>query len=183
MTTTRILPLVIGCLLLAPFSAHGQDAPARQGFWFSLGGGVGSHGVSCESCIGSVRETGFTTSFRVGGTFSPQVTLGADLSAWVKPLDDPGRGEYAFMGALMGEAQLYLKPGSGLFLLAGGGYVVDVVDDDLVLDTPGIVVGGGYDIRTGRGFSITPTFKYFRTLDGGNLTSSLYQFGLSATWH
>jgi hypothetical protein len=139
--------------------------------------------VSCETCIGAVRETGFTTSFRVGGTLSPQVTLGADLSGWVKPLDDPGRGKYAFMGALMGEAQLYFKPESGLFLLAGGGYVIDVVDDDLVLDTPGIVVGGGYDIRTGGGFSVTPYMKYFRTVDGGNLTSSLYQFGLAATWH
>jgi hypothetical protein len=183
MTRSRVTILLAGLALVVNSPAGAQEATTRQGFWFSLGGGVGSHGVSCETCIGWVRETGFTTSFRVGGTLSPQVTLGADLSAWVKPLDDPGRGEYAFMGALMGEAQLYFKPQSGLFLLAGGGYVVDVVDDDLVLDTPAIVVGGGYDIRTGRGFSITPYMKYFRTVDGGNLTSTLYQFGLAATWH
>jgi hypothetical protein len=183
MISLRLATLLAGAALLTVTSAVAQEPMPRQGFWFSLGGGVGSHGVSCETCIGGAEETGFTTSFRVGGTLSPQVTLAADLSAWVKPLDDPGRGEYAFMGALMGEAQLYFKPESGLFVLAGGGYVVDVVDDDLVLDTPGIVLGGGYDIRTGRSFSITPYMKYFRTVDGGNLTSTLYQFGLAATWH
>lgn len=183
MTKTRLVLVAVGLPLLALNPAKAQDVPMRQGFWLSLGAGVGSHRVSCESCIGSVHETGASPTFRFGGTLSPQVTLGVDLTAWVKPLDDPGRGEYAFLGSLMGEAQLYLKPESGLFLLAGGGYVVDVVDDDLVLDTPGIVLGGGYDIRTGRGFSITPYMKYFRTLDGGNLTSTLYQFGLAATWH
>jgi hypothetical protein len=183
MTGQRLATLLAAFTLLSITAVNAQEAPIRQGFWFSLGAGLGSHGVSCDNCIGAVRETGFATSFRVGGTLSPQVTLGADLSGWVKPLNDPGRGEYAFMGALMGEVQLYLKPESGLFILAGGGYVIDVVDDDLVLDTPGIVLGGGYDIRAGRGFSITPYMKYFRTIDGGNLTSSLYQFGLAATWH
>ena len=183
MTRVRFTILFAGFFLLSTTSAKAQEAPARQGFWLSLGAGLGSHGVSCESCIGAVRESGLSTSFRLGGTISSQATLGVDLTAWVKPLDDPGRGEYAFMGALLGEVQLYLMPESGLFLLAGGGYVIDVVDDDLVLDTPGIVLGGGYDIRSGRGVSITPYIKYFRTVDGGNLTSTLYQFGLAATWH
>lgn len=182
MTKLRYLLSAFGLLLLAP-SVSAQEAPVRQGFWLSVGAGVGSHGVSCESCIGAVRETGLATSFRLGGTLTSQVTLGVDLMAWVKPLNDPGRGEYAFLGALMGEVQFYPLRESGLFLLGGGGYVVDVVDDDLVMDTPGIVVGAGFDIRTGRGFSITPLFKYLRTVDGGNLTGSLYQVGISATWH
>jgi hypothetical protein len=177
--------LLAGLAFLATSSvAAAQDAPLRRGFWLSLGAGIGSHGVSCGSCIGGTpREGGVTTTFRAGGALSPRVSLGVDLAAWLKPLDDPGRGEYAFLGALMGEAQLYLKPESGLFLLGGAGYIVDVVDDDLVLDTPGIVLGTGIDIPLGRGgFSITPHLKYFRTVDGGNLTSSLYQFVLAATW-
>ena len=176
---------LIGSVLLAQEAATAlpSEASVRRGFWFSLGAGIGSRGVSCYDCIGFQREQGFTTSFRMGGTLSPKVTLGIDLVGWVKPLDDPGRGEYTVFASLMGEAQFYPLAGQGLFLTGGGGYIVDVVDDDLVLDAPGMVLGIGYDIRTGRRFSWTPQFRYLRTLDGGNLTSSLYQGVIAATWH
>jgi len=186
----RLFPLALGFSLIGgslpaqeDAVAGPTDAPVRQGIWGSLGAGFGSHGVSCYDCIGAVREGGFTTSFRLGGTIGPHATLGVDLIAWVKPLDDPGRGEYAFLGALMGELQFYPVARQGFFLLGGGGYIVDVVDDDLVLDSPGIALGIGYDLRTGGGFSLTPQLRYLRTIDGGSLTSSLYQLGIALTWH
>jgi hypothetical protein len=181
----RPVVLAVGfCFIAGALEAQGSggEAAARRGVWLSLGAGLGSHGVGCDDCVGAGREQGLTTSFQLGAALSPRVTLGADLVAWVKPLNEPGRGEYAFFGALMGELQVYPVPRKGLFLLGGGGYIVDVVNDDLVLDTPGIVLGIGYDIRTGRRLSLTPQLKYLRTVDGGNLTSSLYQFGISATW-
>lgn len=182
--------LIVGFSLIAVTASAQQvvapaapDMPARAGFWFSLGAGVGSRGLSCDNCIGAERELGFSTTFRVGATVSPQVTLGINLVGWIKPLDDPGRGEYGFFTALMGMAQVYPFRQRGFFVQGGGGYIIDVVDDDLVLDSPGIILGLGYDLRMRKGFSLTPQINYLRTLDGGNLVSNLYQLGIAATWH
>jgi hypothetical protein len=182
----RLLLLATGFSVIAA-AAPAQESPApgvdRRGFWFSLGAGLGSRGLSCYDCIGLQREQGLTTTFRLGGTLSSQVTMGVNLVGWIKPLNDPGRGKYGVFSALMGVAQVYPFARYGFFVQGGGGYVVDVVEDDLVLDSPGMQLGIGFDVPAGRGFSFTPQINYLRTIDGGNLVSSLYQFGIAATWH
>ena len=188
--TMRLLAIATGLVLLAT-SAVAQEAAgpdqaehhARKGIWFSLGAGLGSRGISCEFCVGVPREEGFSTSFRVGGVVSPTVTLGAALTGWITKLSEPLGGSYSVFSALMGVVQVYPSRLAGFFVQGGGGYIVDVLDDETVIDSPGLTLGLGYDIRVGRNFSLTPHINYLRTLDGGVYNSDLYQFGVAATWH
>jgi hypothetical protein len=176
----RRLLLAFGFLLLGP-TVHAQEQ--RQGFWFSVGAGIGSRRLECTACVGSTGETGFAVNIRMGGTPGPQVTLGAALTGWYKSDNRSSGKRFALFSALMGIVQVYPVRGNGFFLQGGPGYIVDVVDDDLVIDAVGMTVGAGYDIRLKPGFSITPQLNYLRTLDSGALTTSLVQVGVAATWH
>lgn len=175
----RIL-LLLGLTLLCG-TAHAQEE--RQGFWFSVGAGIGNRRLECTACVGSTGETSFATSIRLGGTPGPQVTLGAAITGWIKSDNRSSGKRFALFSALMGIVQVYPIRENGFFLQGGPGYIVDVVDDDLVIDAVGMTVGAGYDIRLKQGFSITPQLNYLRTLDSGALTTSLVQVGLAATWH
>jgi hypothetical protein len=182
----RSLILPIALLSLAQVAVAQEEAvtapPARQGFWFSLGAGLGSRGLSCDFCVGNEREGGFATNFKFGGAVGPNVTLAASLTGWITRHPESRGGRYGVFSSLMGVVQVYPMTDAGLFFQGGGGYIVDVIDDESVIDSPGITLGVGYDLRVGRNFSLTPQVNYLRTIDG-NLVSSLYQFGLAATWH
>lgn len=156
---------------------------ARQGFWASVGAGLGSRGLSCEFCMGSQREEGFATNFRIGGTLNRSVNLGASLTAWITKHPASRGGSYGVFTSLMGVAQVYPVSRAGFYFQGGGGYIVDVIDDESVNEGPGITFGIGYDARVGRNLSITPHVNYLRTIDGDQGTSDLYQFGVAVTWH
>lgn len=184
----RLLIAVGFCLIACSASAQeasqqGSDDPERHGFWFSAGAGIGSRGLSCTECIGSQRERGFSGNLRLGGTVSPQLTFGANIIGWVRTNSEPSGGRHAVFGALMGVAQYYPVKRSGLYVQGGGGYVVDVVDEEAVIHGVGMTVGLGFDVRVGESFSLTPQFNYVRTLDRGAITSSLYQLGVAVSWH
>jgi hypothetical protein len=182
----RLLLLAAGLSLFAsPISAQegAAERQERQGFWVSLGAGMGSRGLSCDFCTGGHRQSGLATSFRVGGTLSPQVTVGANLVGWIKALSPAEGGSYGVFTALMGTLQVYPITRSGFFFQGGGGFIVDVVNSETVVEGPGMILGVGFDIPAGKGFSLTPQINYLRTIGGGNEVTSLYQFGIAATWH
>jgi len=144
------------------FAGHPQK---REGFWIGAGFGCGSASFSadCDDC-GSDREDSFTGHFRLGGTLSERVLLGAETNVWVKEEDDTT----LTLGSVTGTVTFYPVATSGFFLKGGLGFsLVDVTIDlgssDISTNKSGwgFLAGIGYDLRVGGNFSLSPTINYW----------------------
>jgi hypothetical protein len=169
-----------------PADADAQNPQTRQGFFISFGVGGGSFG--CEDC--GDRETGAAALIHLGGTLSPRLLLGADISGWSKSVEDSGGGEARLTHANLTAALQFYPSAAGGFWLKGGigtstlraeasGGGVTISGDETGF---GLTAGLGYDIRLGTNFSLTPYGSFsFGSIEGGSVNHA--QLGLAATFH
>jgi hypothetical protein len=186
----RPLSMLLAALTV-PVIAAAQTPPTRSGFGISFGFGAGSAGAECNSCS-SERDGGLSGYLRLGGYLRPNVFLAAQTNGWVHSED----GVDETLGFLTGVALWYPNVASGLYLKGGLGlasYVATDGTDEISAVAPAMVVGGGYDFRVGKNFSLTPFANYLRSMQGElkandistgfNLSANLFQIGLGFTWH
>jgi opacity protein-like surface antigen len=192
---TRLAAVLVALALFCPMGAAlAQGHPhTRQGFNIGFGVGFGNAGIRCDGCDLD-RQNGGTGYLFIGGTVSPQLTIGGELNGWAKSSDD----EDDSIGSLMAVAHYYPLPTNGLFVLGGAGVTGMELKDKILNDKLesagfGLEVGGGYDWRVARNFSLTPYVQYVHAfgaeakLNGTNLgenaNPNFVQFGLGFTWH
>jgi hypothetical protein len=164
-TVTSIICTSVLVGLALPSAAAAQE---RRGFWFNAGGGVGSATVTCDDCD-SGRETGGVGTFRIGGSLSERVLLGAEFNLWAKKYAiEPGVDGTVNLYNLSGTVAYY-PTGSGFFVKGGAGVAIADVDINIEGTTVtvdigtgfGLVTGAGYDIPLSRRWSITPGVNFW----------------------
>jgi hypothetical protein len=162
--------LVVAAALMptAAGSLHAQHPQTREGFWISFGLGYGSAGISCDGCGAFDREAGFTSYVRLGGTISPRLLLGGDISAWTKTRN----GQTSTLGGMFATLVLYPAPARGFFVRGGAGFSLYAESNGSNVSGAGagLLAGAGYDIRAGRNVSLT-AFVDFLVGSVGDLTT------------
>jgi hypothetical protein len=194
--TTRSLRvtslLVLVGLGWPPSAVTAQDPPeglievresSRRGFWLGLGVGAGGESYDLRPSTG-YSEVLYkpTVSFRLGGTVSQHLRLGAEILSWINEM---GPAVESLNSALF-IAQVYPFSGAGLYLKGGLGIGRNAVDFD---DGPADgdtgfagLIGAGYEVRLGRRFFLNPTIDLVghRYDDGmvGDYRERLVNFGI-----
>lgn len=186
---------LVAAAALVPAAAGGlfaQHPQTREGFWISFGLGYGSAGISCDGCATFDREAGFTSYVRLGGTISPGLLLGGDISGWTKTRN----GQTSTLGAMSATLLFYPAPSRGFFVRGGAGFALYAESTGSVVSGAGagLLAGAGYDIRAGRNVSLT-AFVDFLVGSVGDLTTTagttvetgfaqnLIHAGLGVTFH
>jgi hypothetical protein len=158
-------------------AAQAQQAPIRQGFWFSGGLGAGSLG----SNGGTSRETGMSGDISLGGTLSPRWLLGVGSSGWSKSQ----QGARLTVATLDARVRFYPSATGGFFLTGGiGGASIRASAGGLSAteNGAGAVFGLGYDYRVAQNASITPYWNGF-AMKSSNNDANVGQVGLAITLH
>lgn len=181
----RILVLLAALALLPPAAAHGQAPGSHTGPWFAVGAGGGWVRVSCSICAND-RPIGAVGTVRFGTAIRPGLLLGAEADVWTR--EDEGENRHV-VGAFIGAAYLYPKPGGGLYLKGGGGLLAYRADEDLASNLFGLVVGAGYELAVTERFvlanDVSLVASSFGALRNGDLTAAddvsvtLLQLGLA----
>ncbi len=139
----------------------------RQGFWLSLGLGVGQESFDARDGLGwSDGTTGGVGAIKLGGTVSRSLLLGVEAQAWAKEFNYAGYDRA--LGSVMGIAQWYPAPRSDFWLRGGLGWAVDQLDEhpssNVTISTTkhgtAWAVGLGYDVPVGRKISLTPNLDF-----------------------
>jgi hypothetical protein len=160
--------------------------PAREGFWFNAGLGLGSyraHGGTCEDCDGNL--SGLSGDLSLGGTFSDTLLLGGGSSGYYRSLEG---GETLRVGIMDARLRFYPVRASGFFLNGGvgiGSITTGVVGFSSASRTEhGIagVLGLGWDIRVRPNVSLTPFWNGIG-VSTSSATASFGQLGLGITVH
>jgi hypothetical protein len=141
-------------------------AQTREGFYFGLGGGIGSATASCDQCDDDDRKNGGAGYVKAGWALNPHVAIGGELNVWARREDVADSDAWLYMYNASATVTVYPSATSGLFVKGGAG--VAYLDTDLeVRDRvfelelgrgPGFVAGVGYDIQVGR-IAITPALN------------------------
>ncbi|MEP6745820.1 MAG: hypothetical protein ABJB33_10030 [Gemmatimonadota bacterium] len=164
---SALVVLLLGAVA-APLAAQDirpiSRGPERAGFWWGFGLGAASTKVECDGCVTIDKETFPTLDLRFGGTLSPRLRLGVEVTGGAKKdafWQDPAITEN--VGNV--NVSAYFYPGaSGNFWLQGGlaGVVYSAKDNNNKLDAvaSGLILGLGYDLRFGRNGSITPSLRF-----------------------
>jgi hypothetical protein len=153
--------LVISVLVFADLAPTYAQAD-RHGNWSDLGLGYGSASLSCDTCSGSQRLGGWTASFDIGGTLSPNFRLGADVRVWSNGLKAGGRLPGILTGTLL--LTYYPRTRGGPFVEGGGGLSyydlckgtgdpIEPCSRDTTYSSGtgwGFTAGAGWEIPTGR---------------------------------
>jgi hypothetical protein len=171
----QLVAVVAG--LAVATAAQAQQAPIRQGFWFSGGLGMGSLGSDGNSS----RETGMSGDVSLGGTLSPRWLLGVGSSAWTKS----EQGARLTVGTLDARVRFYPSATGGFFLTGGiGGASIRVSAGGLTGTENGVgaIFGLGYDYRVAQNASITPYWNGFAMKSDSN-NANVGQVGLAITLH
>ena len=203
----RVAVLTSALLTLGPVSARAQSTHPniRQGFWLGFGLGDGFAALNCGTC-GSDRYGGLSGYLRLGTTWARNVLVGVEANGWLRSEAGSLYGDTSQVGQREEESisygsfvvlwypirtgALYVK-----FGLGGMRYHADDGTDVLSAIAPCASLGIGYELRMGRAFSIVP---YLNSLSSSNvvmhfngvpnsnrddITITLIQLGLGATWH
>ena len=198
---SSLVALLVGTVA-APLAAQDirplSSGPERSGFWWGIGLGAAKVKIKCSGCISFNTETFPMLDLHLGGTLSPHVTLGAQLSggrkrgAFFSPSDSN-----TYIGDLNVSAYYYPNASGNLWLQGGLATVVWEKKAGSVTYHSvgnGLVLGAGYDLRSGRKVSITPSIrgviggKANAKDQDGNLAAVDFQttylhFGVSILWH
>jgi Outer membrane protein beta-barrel domain len=149
----------------------------RQGFWFSGGMGFGS--LSCDTCDGYAN--GFSGGLAAGGTINQHLLLGAGTTGWYRS----SAGVWLNASTFDVRLRYYPVSRSGFFINGGIGVGdVSIGTGRLRVSETGaaVVLGLGWDIRTGRNISVTP-FWNGSGISTGAETVSFGQIGVGITVH
>lgn len=191
--------LLIGTLLVGGSKAAAQETSTaskagdyshRQGLWMGAGLGAGFDRVFCEICDGSV-QAGWSGYLRLGGTVSPRILLGGELTGWLRGQDEATKS----MGAVSFVAYWY--PGGDNLYLKGGGGVIGFRSADgenaVSSTTFGPNLGFGYEQLISPKVSIVPFFNVLVAPSGtlrfngdeviDNVGFVLWQGGVGVTLH
>jgi hypothetical protein len=142
MDLQKRVPLLLLSALLCATQARAQT-PDAGGLSIAVGAGAGWARVSCDVCQ-TARDLGPSAFLNMGTMVRPGVRVGGEATFWTHEVED----EREHMGAAM--AVLYLHPRQGpLYLKGGVGYVGYRAGDDIALNTIGMQVGAGYELRLG----------------------------------
>jgi hypothetical protein len=151
-------------ITLGSSAAWAQRPQTGQGFWIGFGFGAGSARGDCEGCDFDAGS-GATAYLKLGGTLSPRLLLGADVTGWVgKAANASLDTADVTVGFVTAAVYWYPSPSSGLFLKGGLGYFTLAGDantgERLESASAAIVLGIGYDIRVGRMLSVSPVLTF-----------------------
>ncbi len=136
------VPMLVVAALLTSTSLSAQTT-SDAGLSFAFGAGAGWGRVSCDVCQ-TARDLGPTAFVRVGSTVRPGMRVGGEVTFWTHEVED----ERENMGSAM--AVLYLHPRQGpLYVKGGVGYVGYRAGDDISLNSAGMQLGAGYELRLG----------------------------------
>jgi hypothetical protein len=118
--------------------------------------GAGFDRVFCEICDGSV-QAGWSGYLRLGGTVSPRILLGGELTGWLAGREEATQsmGAVSFVAYWYpADTNLYLKGGGGVigFRSADG-------EDAVTSTTFGPTLGLGYEQLVSPKVSIVPFFN------------------------
>jgi len=170
-----VLALLFTVVTVPAFAQDPANNHEKKGFWFSLGGGVGSLG--CSDC-GS-RETGFSGGLSLGGTINEKLLIGVGTTGWAKSVE----GETLSLGTFDFRVRFYPVKNNG-FHINGGVGLASVSFAGESESGVGVLVGVGYDVRMGknRKWSLTPYWNGIgMSFDGGD--ANFGQIGLAFTIH
>ena len=139
-----------------------------------------------------VRESSTAMFVNFGGTVRPNLLIGGEINGWAKSENDADW----VVSSLMAVAHYYPSVTNGLFISGGLGFTQGSIDDgvdELTSSGVGIQLGGGYDWRVAKSFSLTPYVQYVRAFAaeaklndtglGEDLNPNFFQVGLGFTWH
>jgi hypothetical protein len=186
----RIRSIALGSALasfLAASAAAAQEPPASGGR-LVLGGGFGPGWarVSCDICARD-RDLGLSGTLRIAKPIGPRLSLGGEGIGWTRT---GGEDVREIVASAQGVAYYQPRPGGGLVLKAGAGWV-GYRADDVGSNGLGVQVGAGYEFHAGSGFSlnnyvnlVASSFTSLKTAgntlaDGVSVT--LFQFGVGVT--
>jgi hypothetical protein len=158
-------------ITLGSSAVWAQHPQTRQGFWIGFGFGGGSTRGDCEGCDFNAGS-GATGYLKLGGTLSPRLLLGADVTSWVGKAEDASLGTAdVAVGFVTAAVYWYPSPSRGLFLKGGLGSFVLTGDvntgEQLGSASVALVLGIGYDIRIGRMLSVSPVLTFAGSGKGG----------------
>lgn len=162
-------------LALSVAAVHGAEAQRRRGlidvtpsserrgFWLNLGLGAGTESSRLEPA--TEYTDGLTKpafNLRLGGTVSPHLRLGGEITGWADSrYDAEVEGNVrSYLGGIFMIGQVYPIRSSGLFIKTGVGLTrsgEDIDGTDLSEDGFGWTVGAGYEVRLSRSLFLTPT--------------------------
>ncbi len=163
---SSLVALLVGAVA-APLAAQDiraiSSGPERSGFWWGLGLGGGRADVKCDICPDVDPETFPMLHVTLGATLSRSLTLGFQFGGGQKS------GAFQSLSSTdvaVGDANvsLYWYPMSaGNLWLQGGlaGVFYQEKDGSTKVSSAGggLTAGAGYDFRTGRNMSITPSLR------------------------
>jgi len=155
---TRVGIVTTVMLLAVAAGLSAQHPQVRQGFWIAFGLGYGSADLTCDGCNFD-REGGGVGHIRLGGTLSPKVLLGGDVTGWTKDKD----GVTFTAGNVSMVVLYYPMAEGGLFVKGGAGFssiIIEAAGQQADGASFGLSGGLGYDIRVGRNISITPLLDF-----------------------
>lgn len=163
----RSIRLALAVLAVGGANAVGAQSVSagngHEGFWVGVGLGASHTNISCTGCNYTASNDpwrgglGTGLALSLGGTASPQLLLGAELSAGVTMSGTGDRS--AGMGRLLFVAQYYPDMYGGFFVRGGvGPAAIDLEDNGATVHAGGFAAqaGVGYDFRVGRRFAIAP---------------------------
>ena len=175
--------------------AAAQRPQTREGFWISVGTGLGVATFGCHGCssfAGELKGLGQTAHLRLGGTFSEQVLVGLEVNAWTKS----AAGVRSAAGALSSVFYIYPRGPERFFFKLGLGPAAYRSDDgtNTFASLGYSLIGGvGWDFRIGRTVSITPLvnvtyggigdYRRNRVLVANAFRQAWIEFGAGLTFH
>lgn len=199
-----LLSVLLASLVAIPLAAQDIreiNAPERSGFWWGIGGGGANAQYQCPDCGAPDPdpEAFPMVSLQVGLTANPNLAFGVGVNGGTKK-----KGFYnsSDITESVGDVDLsayYYPVGDGnIWIQAGVGVSVWQAtqgSSDNHYTGGALILGAGYDFRTGRTLSFTPTIRVVAGGDGdvkdqdGNVVStnqirvSYLQAGISMVWH
>lgn len=203
---------VVALAACSTSSVLAQSRPqGRKGLVGSVGLGVGSGQVTCQTLCQNERRTAPAGYLRIGGPIAPDVIFGAEMNIWSKGLDesdfvspDPvrvrGRASIVTVNAV---GQWYPWVSRGFFVSTGvgvGRYQMSYTAAGFPRSSshttaPGYQIGIGDDIPLSFALSITPYATYFGSTAAGTglyvdttgeqerFGANVFHVGVGLTWH
>ena len=191
-THTAVLTAIMALGWAAGLTAQESSARpnTREGFFVGFGAGVGNEHFDPKTTAagGFSSQYGPSLYFKIGGSASQSVSLGAELFGWGDPESLNGRG----VGSLTFFGQFYPRSTGAFFIKAGLG--VATTEDghsstsgsffDEGADQIGFsgVIGVGYDWRIGKNTSLVPTLDLYLQ-DYNNFRERIVNLGIGVMFH
>lgn len=124
----------------APAAAQRSDAGSPTGLWYGVAASAGSTRLSCDLCDTS-RDLGGSLEVSFGAWAGPKLRVGVDGGFWTR--SDNNVRETVYSSGVV--ASIYPRPGSGLHLIGGLGWV-GFRAEDFTYDAVRLRLGAGWDL-------------------------------------